>query len=69
VNAMFERSRQAGERTQIQDPEEANFTVLNVPYRLLSGSEPSNPHSAPQICIVFITLADVALLTQGLKII
>jgi hypothetical protein len=36
---MFERSRQADKRTQIQDPEEANFVVLNVPYRLLSGSE------------------------------
>jgi hypothetical protein len=36
---MFERSRQADKRTQIQDPEEANFVVLNAPYRLLSGSE------------------------------
>ncbi len=39
ANAMFERSRQASESSQIQDPEEVNFTVLNVPYRLLSGSE------------------------------
>jgi hypothetical protein len=36
---MFERSRQAGESSQIQDPEEANFAFLNAPYRLLSGSE------------------------------
>jgi hypothetical protein len=39
---MFERSRQADESSQIQDPEEANFTVLNVPYRLLSGNERGN---------------------------
>jgi hypothetical protein len=38
ANAMFERSRHAGESSQIQDPEEVNFTVLNAPYRLLSGS-------------------------------
>jgi hypothetical protein len=36
---MFERSRQADESSQIQDPEEVSFAVLNVSYRLLSGSE------------------------------
>jgi hypothetical protein len=36
---MFERSRQSGENSQIQDPEEVNFAVVNTPYRLLSGSE------------------------------
>jgi hypothetical protein len=36
---MFERLRQAGKRGQIKDSGEANFSVLNAPYRLLSGSE------------------------------
>jgi hypothetical protein len=39
---MFERSRQTGERTQIRDPKEVNFSVLNAPYQLLSGGEVSN---------------------------
>jgi hypothetical protein len=32
AKAMFERLRQAGEMGQIKDPEEANFSVPNVPY-------------------------------------
>jgi hypothetical protein len=39
ANAMFEGLRQAGKRGQIKDSGEANFSVLNAPYRLLSGSE------------------------------
>jgi hypothetical protein len=36
---MLEGLRQAGERGQIQDFKGVNFFILNVPYRLLSGSE------------------------------
>jgi hypothetical protein len=34
ANAMFQRSRQTGERTQIRDPKEVNFPFLNAPYQL-----------------------------------
>lgn len=32
-------SLKAGERDQIQDSKEVNFSVLNAPHRLLSGCE------------------------------
>jgi hypothetical protein len=39
---MFERSRHADKRGQIQDSQGMNVEVLNAPYRLLSGSEEKN---------------------------
>jgi hypothetical protein len=39
ANAMFEGLRLAGERGQIQDSQGVNFSILNAPYRLLSGRE------------------------------
>jgi hypothetical protein len=47
----FERSRQAGESSQIQDPEEVNFAFLNAPYRLLSGSEVFDGESRGLFCL------------------
>jgi hypothetical protein len=53
VNAMSEHLHQAGERTQIRNPKEVNFSVLNAPYRPLSdreeilsprGASRTNPH-------------------------
>jgi hypothetical protein len=39
---MLEGLRQAGERGQIQDSQGVNFSILNAPYRLLSGREVRN---------------------------
>jgi hypothetical protein len=49
---MFEGLRQAGKRTQIQDPEEVNFAVLNATYQLLSGSGPATIIFDIDFCMV-----------------